>query len=148
MHEFITGLFTNPILKTAFFSWLTAQVLKVVINIFSYGKLDLTRLLGSGGMPSSHTALVMALSVSVGKHIGWESPLFAISAVFAGIVMHDAAGVRRASGQQAEALNKVISRIYHGEKIQPDKLKELIGHTPVEILAGAILGITYGILLS
>lgn len=147
MHEFITGLFANPILKTSFFSWLTAQVLKVAINIFSYGKLDFTRLVGAGGMPSSHTALVMALSVSVGKHMGWESPLFAICAVFAGIVMHDAAGVRRASGQQAEALNKIISRIYHGEKIQPDKLKELIGHTPVEILAGAIIGILYGILL-
>jgi len=147
MHEFLTGIMSNHILITAFASWLTAQLLKVMINIISYGKLDLTRLVGSGGMPSSHTALVMALAVSVGRNIGWDSSYFAITAVFAGIVMHDAAGVRRATGQQAEVLNKIIMRIYRGEKIQPGKLKELIGHTPIEILAGAILGILYGVLL-
>lgn len=147
MHDFVTGVISNKILITAFISWLTAQILKVMINIFSYGKLDLTRLVGSGGMPSSHTALVMALSISVGRNIGWDSAYFAITAVFAGIVMHDAAGVRRATGQQAEVLNKIIMRLYRGEKIQPDKLKELIGHTPIEVLAGAIIGLLYGILL-
>lgn len=147
MHDFATGIISNKILIIAFISWLTAQVLKVMINIFSYGKLDMTRLVGSGGMPSSHTALVMALSISVGRYIGWDSAYFAITAVFAGIVMHDAAGVRRATGQQAEVLNKIIMRIYRGEKIQPDKLKELIGHTPIEVLAGSILGLIFGLLL-
>ncbi|PKM85918.1 MAG: hypothetical protein CVU87_13885 [Firmicutes bacterium HGW-Firmicutes-12] len=147
MHEFISGIIANHILKTAFLAWLTAQVLKVMINVLSYGKLDLTRLVGAGGMPSSHTALVIALATSVGREMGWESILFAIAAVLAGVVMYDAAGVRRATGMQAEAINKIISDIYHGERIQPGRLKELIGHTPLEILAGAIIGIVYGIVI-
>lgn len=147
MHDFSVGIMANQILKTAFLAWLTAQVLKVMINVLSYGKLDLTRLVGSGGMPSSHTALVIALAVSVGKNMGWDSVHFAIAAVVAGVVMYDAAGVRRATGQQAEVINKIISDIYHGEKIKPERLKELIGHTPIEILAGAIIGIVYGVVL-
>jgi acid phosphatase family membrane protein YuiD len=147
MHEFFAGIIANHILKTAFLAWLTAQVLKVVINVLTYGKLDVSRLVGAGGMPSSHTALVIALAVGVGKEMGWNSVLFAIAAVLAGVVMYDAAGVRRATGMQAEVINKIISDIYHGERIQPGRLKELIGHTPLEIFAGAIIGIVYGTVL-
>lgn len=147
MNEFLGELLSNHVLKTAFLAWLVAQVLKVVINVLSYGKLDLGRLIGSGGMPSSHTALVIALAASVGKDTGWDSVYFAISAVFAGVVMYDAAGVRRAAGQQAEVLNKIISDVYHGTKIPQDRLKELIGHTPVEVLAGGILGLVIGLAL-
>jgi acid phosphatase family membrane protein YuiD len=147
MHEFFAGIIANHILKTAFLAWLTAQVLKVVINVLTYGKLDVSRLVGAGGMPSSHTALVISLAAGVGKEMGWNSVLFAIAAVLAGVVMYDAAGVRRATGMQAEVINKIISDIYHGERIQPGRLKELIGHTPLEIFAGAIIGIVYGTVL-
>jgi len=127
-------------------AWLTAQVLKVVFNIVSYGKLDLTRLMGSGGMPSSHTALVLALATSVGKDTGWDSVAFAVTAVIAAVVMYDAAGVRRAAGQQAEVLNQIISDIYRGTQISQERLKELIGHTPFEVLMGALLGIVIALL--
>jgi len=147
MHEFFVGIWSNQVLKAALFAWLTAQILKVLIHIGTYGKLDLTRLLGAGGMPSSHTAFVVALATNVGISSGWDSIVFAISAVFAGVVMHDAAGVRRATGQQAEVLNKIIIDIYNKEKFKPEKLKELIGHSPLEILAGSVIGIFFGLII-
>lgn len=138
------GISCNNVFIVSFLAWLIAQVLKVIINLLIYGKFDIMRLLGSGGMPSSHSALVMAMSVSVGKHTGWSSPIFAVAAVVSVIVMYDAAGVRRATGKQAEVLNQIISDIYHGTHISQEKLKELIGHTPFEVLIGAILGMLLG----
>jgi len=147
MQEFLTALAGNQILKVSFWAWLVAQLLKFPVNILMYGKLDLKRLVGSGGMPSSHSALVMALATSTGKYEGWGSPLFAVAAVTAGIVMYDAAGVRRAAGKQAEVLNQIIDEIYQGSHISPERLKELIGHTPIEVLMGAILGALFGFFL-
>lgn len=147
MQEFFSAIAANHVLKVAFWAWLIAQLLKFPVNILMYGKLDLKRLFGSGGMPSSHSALVMALAISVGKYAGWASPLFAIAAVTAGIVMYDAAGVRRAAGKQAEVLNQIIEELYQGSHISPERLKELIGHTPFEVLMGAILGAFLGIFL-
>ena len=141
MNEFLSGVTHNYVLKVSLLAWLVAQVLKVAFNIWSYGRLDLTRLIGSGGMPSSHTALVLAMATSVGRYAGWNSVAFAIAAVVAGVVMYDAAGVRRAAGQQAEVLNRLISDIYRGTHITHERLKELIGHTPFEVLIGALLGI-------
>lgn len=147
MQDFFLALAANSILKVAFWAWLIAQLLKFPINVLMYGRLDLKRLLGSGGMPSSHSALVMAMSVNVGRNLGWDSPLFALAAVLAGIVMYDAAGVRRAAGRQAEVLNKIIEEIYQGSHISQERLKELIGHTPFEVLMGAALGAFLGFYL-
>lgn len=146
MNEFLWGITHNHVLKVSLLAWLIAQVLKVVFNIISYGKLDLTRLMGSGGMPSSHTALVLAMATGVGKYRGWESIDFAVAAVLAAVVMYDAAGVRRAAGRQAEVLNQIISDIYSGTQITHESLKELIGHTPFEVLVGAILGIVIALI--
>lgn len=147
MYEFFREIAANHILRVAFFSWLIAQGLKVPMNILLYGNFDLKRFIGSGGMPSSHTALVVSLAVSTGLTAGWDSPSFAIALVVAGVVMYDAAGVRREAGKQAEAINQIVSDIYQGKRLSPDRLKELIGHSPVEVLAGAILGLILGLVL-
>lgn len=145
MHEIISGIAANHILKVAFLGWLIAQVLKVIFGFFRDGRLDLTRLFGAGGMPSSHSSLAMAMAFAVGKNMGWDSPLFAVAGVMAAVVMYDAAGVRRAAGKQAEVINQLISDLYHGTQISQERLKELIGHTPVEVLVGALLGVLVGL---
>ena len=92
-------------------------------------------------MPSSHTALVLSLTTVIGSRSGVSSPEFAISAIFSSVVMYDATGVRRAAGKQARVLNRIIDDLFHQEGIKEDRLRELIGHTPVEVVAGALLGI-------
>jgi acid phosphatase family membrane protein YuiD len=134
----------NKVLIACLVAWLIAQVLKIALTFYSSKKIDLTRFVGSGGMPSSHTSFVMALSTSIGRLNGWNSPLFAISICFAFVVMYDAAGVRRAAGNQAKILNIIIEDLAHNKPLENEKLKELIGHTPKEVLAGAILGILVG----
>ena len=141
MQVFFEGMLANHVLKVSLFAWLIAQVMKVMLDLLAFHRLDLKRLTGAGGMPSSHTALVMALAVSVGKDAGWDSVIFAVTVVFAGVVMYDAAGVRRAAGKQAEAINQIIGDIYKGKQVSQDRLKELIGHSPIEVLAGALLGV-------
>lgn len=131
-------------LLACFTAWFIAQILKIILTYYSSKKLDLTRFVGSGGMPSSHTSLVMALSTSIGKLYGWDSAIFAVSLCFAFVVMYDAAGVRRAAGTQARLLNIIIEDLAHNKPIEHEKLKELIGHTPKEVLAGAVLGILIG----
>ena len=141
MQEFFEGVLANHVLRVSFYAWLVAQIIKVLIELLAFRRLDLKRLTGAGGMPSSHTALVMALAFSVGKDAGWDSLAFGVTIVFAGVVMYDAAGVRRAAGKQAEAINQIIRDIYKGKQVSQDRLKELIGHNPIEVLAGALLGI-------
>lgn len=137
----MADLWRNEPLVAALLAWFIAQVLKAPFSLLRERRFDLTRLVESGGMPSSHTALVVALSYSVGINYGLDSPLFAIAAVFSGVVMYDAAGVRRAAGKQAEILNIIISEFQHHEGIRGERLKELLGHTPFEVLVGALLGL-------
>jgi len=128
-------------MTTSITAWFIAQLLKVIFVLISQKKVDFTRLIGSGGMPSSHSAFVVALMTSVGKKLGLDSPEFAITFVLAMIVMYDAAGVRQATGQQAKILNRIIE--HWGEddpKFVEERLKELIGHTKFEVLVGALLG--------
>ncbi|NLX85710.1 MAG: divergent PAP2 family protein [Clostridiales bacterium] len=125
----------------ALVSWAVAQGSKVLIEVLSYRKVDLKRFVGSGGMPSSHSAFVMALSTGIGKLEGWESPLFAIAMSFAFVVMYDAAGVRRAAGKQAEILNIIIKDVIEHKVLKEERLKELIGHTPIEVIIGGIIGV-------
>lgn len=139
--NFIMQLLNNKSLMTCVTAWFIAQLLKIIITFYKTRKIDMTRFVGSGGMPSSHTSFVTALATSIGKIYGWSSPLFAISVCFAIIVMCDAAGVRRAAGYQAKVLNMIIDDLAHHKPLGNERLKELLGHTPKEVLAGAILGI-------
>lgn len=147
MKEIFAVIISNHPLRVALIAWVAAQVLKVVINIIVYGKLDLMRLIGAGGMPSAHSAIVTALAAVIGRETGWDSPFFAISTVLALVVMYDAAGVRQAAGKQAKVINRIIREIYHHTHISQENLKELIGHTPFEVFVGALLGLTLGLVL-
>lgn len=132
----------NRPIWAAIVSWTIAQVLKIILTLIEEKKLDVTRMYGSGGMPSSHSALSVALAFSVGKNFGFDKPSFAVALILAFIVMYDAAGVRRAAGQQAAAINILFS--HNGMKLE-EQLKELLGHTPLQVFMGAILGIIVGL---
>jgi len=125
-----------------------AQLIKFAVVLLFKRRLDLARLVGSGGMPSSHTAFVSALAIGTGRVLGFGSPFFAMAFVFASIVVHDATGVRRAVGQQAEILNKILDDLYRGSGIRPERLRELLGHTALEALAGAALGAATAVVLT
>lgn len=132
----------NQILLTSLFACLLAQVIKGAVDIIKNRKLNFRAVIGSGGMPSSHSALVAALAVGVGQTEGWSSAAFAIATTFAIIVMYDAAGVRRAAGKQASILNQLVEELFQEDHhFNQEKLKELLGHTPVQVLAGLALGI-------
>ncbi len=178
-------LTSNPLVNLSFISWATAQLIKTILDWTDKGSLNTERLVGSGGMPSSHSSLTCALVVGIAKSEGFSSPLFAMALAFAGVVMYDAMGVRRAAGEQAKALNKMMFNfrditqffLYQKDNIGDDSndendeedaddlspndltdtqmtttstkheapieksLKEFLGHTPMEVLAGALLGI-------
>ena len=147
MADFFT-IFQNKIVVTCFFSYLAAQLLKIIIVLIDEKKLDFRLLFASGGMPSSHSSTVMTLFLLTGLYSGWTSVETAIALILAVIVMYDASGVRRAAGEQAKVLNKIVHDISTGESRYLDKnLKELIGHTPLQVLAGAVLGILIGVLI-
>lgn len=137
----------NPILVASLISWFLAQFLKIIITLIKDHRFNFVQLWASGGMPSSHSSTVCALAVSTGYVEGFSSPLFAIAAILAIVVMYDAAGVRRAVGEQAKILNQVSENVREGYDIDvPKKLKELIGHTPLQVFFGALLGIAVGVL--
>ncbi len=140
MRLFIAN-FKFSIILTALIAWFIAQILKVLIGVLREKRFNFKWFVGTGGMPSSHAAAVSALATSVGLYAGLTSPIFAIALVFAIVVLFDAQGVRRSSGQQAEILNKILDDIYWKHRIKEDRLKELLGHTPVEVLTGTALGI-------
>ncbi|HKL10546.1 MAG TPA: divergent PAP2 family protein [Clostridia bacterium] len=140
-------LFSNPYFNASFWSWFTAQALKVILTLIKERKLDFYRFVGSGGMPSSHSAMVMGLSTAIGLKMGWDSLEYAVSIIFSLIIMYDASGVRRAVGKQAMILNQMIKDRQQNKQIEEKQLKELVGHTPIEVFAGAILGILIANLL-
>ena len=137
----------NKVLITAIIGWAAAQVIKVLLFTMKYKKFDTGRIFGSGGMPSSHSSFVMSLTFKTGQMYGYNSAIFAIAMGMSLVVMYDAAGVRRAAGNQARILNLIIDDLNNKKGIQIKRLKELIGHTPVEVIAGAILGIIIGIVV-
>lgn len=134
-------MFYNQVLWTSVLAWALAQILKVIFVLIANRRLDFRRLVGSGGMPSSHSSFVTSLAAMVGFADGFDSAIFAVCFVFGLIVMYDASGVRRAAGEQASILNQIIEHWDEGAEIQGERLKELLGHTPVEVFVGAILGI-------
>ncbi len=130
-----------------FLMWFGIQLFKVIYDLVTTKKFNFKRILGAGGMPSSHSAVVTSLATLIGKYEGVTSSIFAISVIFAFVVMYDAAGIRRAAGKQAKLLNKLIetpglSGIQVGEK-----LVEVLGHTPIQVIVGAIIGISAGLIL-
>ncbi|KAF3884357.1 MULTISPECIES: divergent PAP2 family protein [Nostocales] len=139
----ISDILENRVLFVALISSLIAQGLKLVIELVKNRKLNVNVLVTTGGMPSAHSALVTALAAGIGQTLGWASSEFAVAVVFAIIVMYDAAGVRQAAGKQARILNQMIDELFHEHpNFNGDRLKELLGHTPVQVIAGSALGIT------
>ena len=167
----------NHILVAAVGAWIAAQLIKTVINFFITRKFSAERLIGAGGMPSSHSAMVCALTISMSRAEGVTSPLFALTFLFASVVMYDAMGIRRAAGEQAKTLNRLLdewdehfwghkkdggflrakkkhflkrSGVKKDDDAPPEEeqnLKEFLGHTPLEVLAGALLGIIIAMLV-
>jgi len=137
----------NKVFYLTIFTWLITQTMKVIIGVIRERKFNFRWFVGTGGMPSSHAATVSALSTAVGINSGFGSALFVVTLVFSVIVIFDAQGVRRASGKQAEVLNKMLDDIYWKHRIQEDRLKELLGHAPMEVMVGIIAGITLVLLL-
>ncbi|MGF1514863.1 MAG: divergent PAP2 family protein [Elainellaceae cyanobacterium] len=138
----VLDILSNRVLVVALLACFTAQFLKLVVELSLKGTLNLKTLFSSGGMPSSHSALVTGLACSVGQTRGWESAEFAIACVFAIIVMYDAAGVRLAAGQQARIINQILDELFSEHPaFNEDRLKELLGHTPAQVIAGLVLGV-------
>ena len=143
--SYLQQFVSNSVFLTALLGWVVAQALKIVLSWDK--KLDFKRFVGSGGMPSSHASFVMSLTMAVGFETGFDSALFAISAVMSFVVMYDAAGIRRSAGQQATILNKLVESMRQADLPKTEKrLKELLGHTPIEVFGGAVLGIIIAII--
>lgn len=139
----ISDILDNSVLLVAIVACLIAQALKFVVELLKNRKLDMRVLVTTGGMPSAHSALVTALASGMGQTVGWASPEFAIATIFAIIVMYDAAGVRQAAGKQARILNQMIDELFREHhSFNEDRLKELLGHTPFQVIVGSALGIT------
>lgn len=137
----------NEAIVVPFLAWLIAQTIKVLLVLIKDKKINFNRFVETGGMPSSHSALVIALATVVGKMCGIQSVEFAIAGIFAAIIMYDASGVRRAAGKQAAALNRLIEEFYVEKPRVDERLKELLGHTPVEVFVGAGIGFLVGMFL-
>lgn len=136
----------NKYLYIPLMVWFCIQLFKVIYDLITTKKLNFKRIMGAGGMPSSHSAVVTSLATLIGKYQGVDTPIFAMSVVFAMVVMYDAAGVRRAAGKQARLLNKIVETPgLSGVQVQ-EKLVEVLGHTPLQVIVGAIIGIVVGIL--
>lgn len=124
--------------------WFFIQLFKLIYDLVTTKKFNFKRILGAGGMPSSHSAVVTSLATMIGKTQGIDSPIFGVSIIFAFVVMYDAAGVRRAAGKQAKLLNKIVQTPGLSGIEVTEKLQEVLGHTPTQVLVGAVIGIVVG----
>lgn len=146
--SFLAQWYRNRIFFSGFWSWFTAQSIKVAFGVIREKRFNFKWFVGSGGMPSSHAALTCGLATSIGVFHGFDSGLFAVAFAFAVVTMFDAQGVRRQSGKQAEALNKILEDLYTHKGLQENRLKELFGHSPNEVFAGGLVGIIVALLIS
>ncbi len=142
--DVLIQIFTNKYIYIPLLTWFFIQLFKVIWDLVETKKFNFKRILGAGGMPSSHSAVVMALATLVGKNVGFDSPVFALAVIFAFVVMYDAAGVRRAAGKQAKLLNKLVETPGLTGVQVTEKLVEVLGHTPLQVFVGAIIGIIVG----
>ena len=145
MDNIFIELARNKIFMTTLSAWVIAQTIKVITGVIRQKKFDFRWFVGTGGMPSSHTAGVSCLCTAIGLEYGFDSAYFALAATFAIVVMFDAQGVRRATGRQARILNKITEDIYWQGRVGEGRLRELVGHTPFEVIVGFFLGIVVAI---
>lgn len=143
----ILGVVYNDVLIVSLASWLIAQLIKIIINAVVNKRFDIERLFGDGGMPSGHSATVTAMALMVGFRLGFDNPVFGVAMVFAIVVMHDATGVRQEAGKHARSIIELTDLfneylLEHDERVKLDKLKTLVGHTPLQVICGAGVGIT------
>jgi len=138
--DMLRGLAANEHVRIAVLALLAAQILKIFFYYLWHRKINFRVFVQPSGMPSSHTAMVVALTSSVGFINGWSSSIFAVALIFSIVVMYDAAGVRRSAGKQAKVLNLMMEDLFTKKKINEMRLKELLGHTPLEVVCGALLG--------
>lgn len=141
----LLDIFQNKVLISVLIGWLLAQVLKIPTEYIRSRKWLWAMFFAAGGMPSSHTALMVAGTLSVGLYYGFDNPLFGIAVGVTMIIAHDAAGVRRQAGKHAERINLLFDELLHGHMWSEDELKEIIGHTPLEVIGGIILGLLVAI---
>ncbi len=147
MPQFVNAWFGNRVFLAWFIACVISQLTKIARGAIQQRRFDFRWFLGTGGMPSTHAAGVTALSMSVGIHVGVDSALFAATLVFAVITLFDAQGVRRWSGRQAQILNRMLEDIYFKRRIQEERLKELLGHTPTEVFAGMGVGLVTALVI-
>ncbi len=141
-------LTTNPVIDCALLAWFLAQLIKVVLDLIVLRKFDVKRFVSSGGMPSSHSSMVVACTVAIGKLYGVADPVFALAVIFSAVVMYDACNVRRSAGDTAKLVNQILAHVERltAEDFAED-LKEVMGHTPLQVLMGALLGVAVGLLV-
>ncbi len=139
-------LLFNPILLAALTAWSIAQILKVLIEFILLKRWNWALLFQAGGMPSSHSAMVSAMALSIGLYMGFDLPVFAVASILAMIVIYDATGIRREAGRQAVLINTIIEEIAKGKLAQHKRLKEVLGHTPGEAFMGTLLGLAISVI--
>ncbi|MBR5139553.1 MAG: divergent PAP2 family protein [Clostridia bacterium] len=149
--EILKAIITNHVLIAPISAWVITQIVKALINLLVYKEFKLERLLGDGGMPSTHSATVMCLCIMTGWVSGFSTPIFALSFVFAAVVMRDALGVRREAGKHASSIKQLaeaVNGLFHSKdsEIKTENLKVLVGHTPLQVIFGAITGAIIAIL--
>ena len=145
----ILEILGNRVIQAAALAWAVAQALKVMLTLAISRRFDKSRVLGSGGMPSSHSAMACAKLMTIGFREGFSSSIFALAFCFSGVVMYDAAGVRRSTGKNAAVINQLMDMLSgNGYTFDEKRLKELVGHTPIQVLAGALLGTLIGTLMA
>lgn len=146
--NFFSQILHNQILLTAIVSWALAQLIKIGIELIRTHRINWQLIFATGGMPSSHSSLVVALATATGLRQGFDSPLFAIATVLAFVVLYDAQGIRRQAGNQAKIINRMLQNVENAG-IKVDKnLKELLGHTPIQVVGGTILGIIVALIMN
>ena len=145
----ILEILGNRVIQAAALAWAVAQALKVMLTLAISRRFDKSRVLGSGGMPSSHSAMACAMLMTIGFREGFSSSIFALAFCFSGVVMYDAAGGRRSTGRNAQVINQLMDMLSgNGYTFDEKRLKELVGHTPIQVLAGALLGTLIGTLMA
>ena len=147
MENNFIGFITNKYIYVPLILWFAIQLFKLIYDLVTTKQFNFKRIMGAGGMPSSHSAIVMAITVLIGKDVGFGSWAFAVSLVFSCVVMYDAAGVRRAAGKQAKVLNDIVNTPGLSNLQVREKLQEALGHTPAQVFVGALIGIVAGIIL-
>lgn len=145
MNDFMAFI-QNKYIYVPFFLWFGIQLFKLIYDLVTTKKFNFKRIMGAGGMPSSHSAVVAGITTLIGKYQGVDTPIFALSLTFAFIVMYDACGVRRAAGKQAELLNKLVETPGLSGVQVSERLVEVLGHTPVQVLVGALIGVAAGLI--